>query len=131
MASPADPANTGKAKVGKPSPAECRTVRSLRCGPAIRGLLSPWGVVRFVLHLLLDAGGKLLAPWSGVLLRAVVCHSCKGHGDQLLQSSPLASLNSAHGLPDGHVRTGYNIKTIYKTSNMALGGGEVGRCVWV
>ena len=32
-ASPADPARTGRARVGRQSPAERRRLRSLRCGP--------------------------------------------------------------------------------------------------
>ena len=87
-----------------------------RCRPLPRrwSLLSPWGVVRLVLHLLLGPGGKLLAPWGAVLLHlhlllrtsTVVESSCQGHADGLLfvpehrTQPPLSSsLSSAHGLP--------------------------------
>ena len=69
-----------------------------RCRPLHRrwSLLSPWSVVRHVLHLLLGPGGKLLAPWSAVrgvhLAGRVVRHRCQGRSDRLLLVSPPRSL---------------------------------------
>ena len=84
-----------------------------RCRPLPRrwSLLSPYGVVRLVLHLLLGPCGKLLAPWSAVrgvhLAGRVVHHRCQGRSDRLLLVSPPrarsslpATLSSSHhGLP--------------------------------
>ena len=62
-----------------------------------------------------STSSSALAPWSGVLLRAVVRRSSQGHADGLLfvsppraQSSPSTSLSScSDGLPAGHHRKGH------------------------
>ena len=117
--SPADPARTGRARVGRLSPEERRTVRSLLCGPGSseRPGRSPGGGVFCVRSLLLHLpgpGGNLLSPWGAVLLHlhlflrtsTVVESSCQGHADGLLlvpkhRAQPLLSSppSSSCGLP--------------------------------
>ena len=88
--SPDAPASTSRPRVGWVSPAERRTVRSLR---------SPWRFVRVLLLHTSRPGGCPVPPWSAVLLRAFVRHSNQGHGGRLLLVSPPRAQSS---LPPSH-----------------------------
>ena len=88
--------------------------RRRRPHPRRQGLRSPWGVVRLAPCLLPGPGGCPLAPWSAVLLRAVVRRSSQGRSDRLLLVSPPRAqpslpptLSSSRGLPAGHHRKGH------------------------
>ena len=100
-----------------PQPAGQSCVDPLRLGfrretwsrPRRWSVLSPWGVVRLVLHLLPALALHHHCPPLAVT--AAVVSSGEGCSDRLLlvsppraQSSLLSPLCSTHGLPAGHVR---------------------------